>query len=534
MITWLRLETQPPLEFYRESQSAVTADLAFRRLISIGNVRRPLSGGGGENANTTVVLDNGDGSLTEYFSPPPLRQKARLISSVGDIFEGTVSACVIGSDIEVELEAGGPIPLSDRIPLRETTAWGSYKNKSTLPLVYGRVPVRPIPYDNSATLFVCADHVCQGVDGVTVDGVDVIAYEFRNDVDDTGHAVAVVELADPLPVGSDLIVELRGRVHPDTGELLTNPAFVLWDLMANVVGLPVQISDLDQFRTETATLGIELGGIIDNASRSIRSQIDEICASIGAVWSAAMPGIARLYPPAASVVRDPDFAVFDRITAGDVKAVSSQGRIVTVLRVLYDFDGNKPRRAVQFEAPDAKEEYGHIDREIEARWLRSPRQAADLGARILAYQSQPVWEISWSADGGDIPPGVYVEIRHPRSPVQGSVLVMDSDVNLGAGSMIVAEAPAGALSAVVMTTISTAFEPELSSGASVLYQAGIATFTITDDDGRPLVGARVTMDGVQTNTTDNSGRVQFEADRGRHLLYVEASGYQPLEIEVSI
>ncbi|HFE31934.1 MAG TPA: carboxypeptidase regulatory-like domain-containing protein [Gammaproteobacteria bacterium] len=534
MIAWVRLETTPPLEFYREAQSAVTADLSLRRLIGIGTLRRPLSAGSGENANTTVTLDNGDGSLTEYFSPPPLRQQARVMTLAGEAFSGTVSACVIGNQITIELEAGGPLPLSDRMPLRESTVWGSYKNKETLPLVYGRVPVRPVPYDNSSTLFVCADHACQGVDGVTVDGVDVIAYEFRNDVDDTGHAVAVIELADPLPEGADISVDVRGRMHPDTGALLINPAFVLWDLMANVVGLPVQLADLDQFRTETATLGIELSGIINDPHRSIRSQIDEICASIGAVWSAAMPGIARLYPAINSSVDEPVFGSFDQTTAVDMQAQSSQANLITVLRVLYDYEGDKPRRAVQFEAPDAILEFGYIEREMEARWLRSPRQAADLGTRLLAYKSQPVWVISWSFCGNEVPPGVYVDVIHPRSPVQGKVLVMNSEIDYSSSATIDAEAPASAPSKVVMTTISTAFEPELSSGAAVLYQGGIATFTINDDDGRPLVGARVTMDGVTTNTTDNRGVVQFEASRGAHILYVEAAGYQPLEIEVSI
>lgn len=537
MIAWLRLETAPPLEFYRDMQSAVTADISLRRLVGIGNLRRPLSAGSGaENANTTVVLDNGDGSLTEYFSPPPLRTKARVVTSAGDIFQGTVSACVVGDQIDIELEAGGTLPLSDRMPLRDSTVWGSYKDKETLPLVYGRATVRPVPYDNSSTIYVCADHVCQGVDSVVVDGVDIAAYEFRNDVDDTGHAVAIVELADPLPFGADLVVELRGRMHPDTGALLTNPAFVLWDLLANVVGVPIEIADLDQFRAETAMIGIELHGVINDAGRSVRSQVDEICSSIGAAWSAAMPGIARLYPPVGtSGVVDPPFASFCASTAAGLTARSSQADIVTALRVLYDYDGGKPRRAVQFQAPEAIEEYGVIERELEARWLRSSRQAIDLGTRVLGYKSQPVWQISWSANGIAIPPGVYVDMDHPRSPVQGAMLIMDAEVNVSSfTSHVVAEVASGSAKEVVMTTISTAYGPEISAGATVVYQAGVATFTITDDNGRPIVGAQVTMDGVQTHTTDNGGRVQFEAGRGDHVLYVEASGYQPLEIEVSI
>jgi len=535
MIVWLRLDTDPAMEFYSAPGALLTSDLQFRRLANIGALRRPLSvGGSAENANVTVTLDNGDGRLTEYFKIPPLRQPARLITVDGDLFVGTIASCDMGKEISLSLEAGGTQPLSDRLPLRETTVWGSYKNKATIPLVYGRDVVTPVAYDNEGQLFVCADHACQGVDEVSRDGLPTEAWAFYNDIDDTGHPVAVLELADPLADGEPLTVTLRGKMHPTTGALLTNPAFVLWDFLANVCAVPITLADLDQFRVETASKGIEIGGVIDDSSRTIRAQIDDICQSIGAVWSGGMPGIARLYP-----IENPgelDWQTFDPLKAQGLKAESSQSGIVTVLRVLYDYVDGQPRRAVQFEAPEAIETYGRIESEVTARWLRSARLAAELGERKLSYQARPVWNLSWSSDVRDqVPPGVYVSINHPRSPISGQVLVMNSELAVSTSSVqITAEAAAGTAPKIVMTRLSTAFEREFKSGSNVVYSNGVATFTIVGDNGQALVNATATLDGTEARITDHQGQVQFETARGAHVLVVEASGYEVMEIEVEV
>lgn len=535
MIAWLRLETEPPLEFHRQTGAGISADLTFRRLAGIGPMRRPLSvDGQAENANVTVTLDNGDGRLTEYFRLPPLRRIGRLLTAEGELFSGTVADCRLGAQIELTLEAGGTLPLSDRLPLRETTIWGSYKDKRTLPIVYGHTVVDPIPYDNSGQVFVLADHACQGVDRITRDDIAIDAFAFYNDTDDTGHAIAMLELAEPLAQGERLRAEVRGKQHPAHGGLLVNPAEILWDFLANVIGLPVSLSDLDQFRAETASAGIEIGGIIDDPSRTIRGQIDDICRSIGAVWSGGMPGIARLYPAADS--GETAWGAFTVFNCQDMQCETSQSGLVTVLRVLHDYADGQPRRVVQLEAPEAIASYGRIERELDARWLRSPRLAADLGQRLLAYQARPVWRTTWRADiRHQTPPGVYVDLAHARAPVHGRMLVMDAELDPSTVSVtFTSEAAAGPAPRIEMTRLSTAFEPEVTSGANVAYSNGIATFTIIDDNGRPMVAAKVTLDGTETRLTDHQGRVQFSAPRGLHLLYVEANGYTPMEIEVTI
>lgn len=188
------------------------------------------------------------------------------------------------------------IPLSDPVPLRNSTAWGQFVSPVPLPVGYGRITITPIPYDNTGRLFFLLDHAIQAVDGVARDGAADTQYTLENTIDGEGHAVSLLRLARPAAANETLAVSLRGKMHPDTGELLTNPADILWDLLANLCGLPVGYGDLDAFRSRCRSIGIELSGVVASDTVTIRAQIDEIMASCGGVWSGGMPGIARVYP----------------------------------------------------------------------------------------------------------------------------------------------------------------------------------------------------------------------------------------------
>lgn len=204
-----------------------------------------------------------------------------------------INSGIIGGVADV---FGFSYPLADPIPLRNTTVWGSFKNVQTIPHAYGRVRLTPIPYDNTGKLFVMADHGIQGVDEVQVADEAIYAWSFRNTLDSSNSPVAMLELSEKLASDSSLVVRLRGKVHPVSGVLLTNPADVLWDLLANVVGASISYADLDRFRVECSFYGIEVGGLLDDRERSIKKQLDIITESIGAIWSGGMPSLARLYP----------------------------------------------------------------------------------------------------------------------------------------------------------------------------------------------------------------------------------------------
>jgi hypothetical protein len=205
----------------------------------------------------------------------------------------SVSAMFIGGEPDT---FGLAIPLSDPVPLRSSTVWGQFVSPVPLPVGYGRITITPIPYDNTGRVFFLLDHAIQAVDGLTRDDVTDSQFSWENTTDGEGHAISLLRLATPAMTNEIMAVSLRGRMHPDTGELLESPADIIWDLLGNICGLPVNYSDLDAFRSQCRDIGIKLSGLLESATVTIRAQVDEIMASCGGVWSGGMPGIARVYP----------------------------------------------------------------------------------------------------------------------------------------------------------------------------------------------------------------------------------------------
>ena len=112
MITWVQLNTQPICTFYtveKAKEVSLLSGLTFCRLVSIGRIARPCSLlGGSENANLSVILNNSDGLLTEFFRIPPHRVKA-LVSGyhnerMFELFRGTVSKVSLASEIQIDIE----------------------------------------------------------------------------------------------------------------------------------------------------------------------------------------------------------------------------------------------------------------------------------------------------------------------------------------------------------------------------------------------------------------------------------------------
>ena len=538
MSYWLRIDTSPPVAIYRDGAALdyVDCDISYPALISLGTLRRPLSRPNfatAQTANLSVRLDNAGGDLSREFATPPLLVVARVMDDDDEVFSGVITDVDLSAECSISIEAGARQPLADAIPLRSSSVWGSFSAPALLPHAYGRVTLTPLQYSQDRMLWCLADHPIQGVDKVTRDDVEVSAWAYQNTTDSTGHAVALLELAEPLADGERLAVTLRGKMQPTTGALLSRPDEILWDVL-NLCGMGLAITDLDAFRTETE--GAAIAGVVDGSAGSVREQIDRIAGSIGAAWSAAMPGYAIAWPPTVSS-SDP-LATADTLSASDLTPSASHQDLATVIRVLYDYDWStgKHRQALQIEAPAAIAQYGRIEREIDAGWLHTARQADQLARRLLAWYARPMWQITWAGDfGATLPPGGWVAMDHPTAPISGTHRLIQADIDMDRGRIALAiTAPAGDAPMLSAAALSSAFDPLIQSGAAVVYQDGIATFTLQNDTGAPIGGATVTLDGGAQRISDSAGRVQFSTGRGRHLLMIEAEGYNGMQIEVTL
>ena len=191
--------------------------------------------------------------------------------------------------------------LTDLLPIRQNTVWGAWAGAISsgsesaiyLPHRYGICGGELIQYDQNRTQFVWADHAVQSIDTVLVNGVAVQGWQFANVNDTTGHVVAMVTLSQPLDQGSTVIARGKGKLHPVNGNLMTDPAEVLWDVLANIAGRDVSESAFEPFSNSCTARGLVAAGSIETID-TIAAVVLAMVGSFGAVFSA--PDVAIIWP----------------------------------------------------------------------------------------------------------------------------------------------------------------------------------------------------------------------------------------------
>lgn len=408
-------------------------------------------------------------------------------------------------------------PLSDPVPLRDTSSWPGYDELAVIPRVYGRARIKPLRYSEAGTLYVVADHAIAGVDAVTVDG-EAIDYRWRNGADTAGHAVALLELADAPDSSAALAAEVRG--------LSGNPADIIADIYPR--------TDLQDFAIHCRNQGLELGGALAE-KMTVRAAIQFVCEQIGATWSAGLPGFATSFPPDAD---GPIWASFGPLDIANWSAECALDGVVTRVTVPFDWDDadGMARQSVVLEAPAAVREHGAREAELSLPWVRSARQAVATATAWLRWRARPLWTLRFSCgvQYRDIQPGGWIMVDHPRLPLVGAYVVTDIDPGYGRGAVtITAQAPGGLEPAVQTVLKSSAFDP-ITTEYSMEAGGDTVAVTITDETGQLLPGAKVWIDGKGPQTADASAKVRFKATAGRHVLRIEADGRSAVNTEITL
>lgn len=420
------------------------------------------------------------------------------------------------------------IALTAPLPLRLSSVWSGYREAKPIPHRYGDTAGAPLQFNPQRTQFVWADHAVAGIDDLLIDGQPAGGWTWQNTTDETGHAIARIDLTQPADEGAQLLARGRGKLHSATGATMTNPADVVWDVLANIAGRDVTTGMLAEFRRECERAGLTVGGSIE-AADSVQAIVRAICAAVGAVFCG--PATFRLWPggdvPASRA----------SITQGEVECTARLDGLCNDLTIQYAHADGQARASLRLEAPDSVSAYGRRADTLEARWLASARVAAAVGTRLLQHRARPVWALR-VRPARAVAVGDALTLAQPSLPASGRHLVLGITRSLDDGTVDADVAVAmGDLPAVRLVSQSTAFDPTQYAGVSATTQGDQRILTLKEDDGRPIVNAAVTLDGRITHYTDAAGRVSFSADSmppGEHTLVIVTTDGRTLTTTVLI
>lgn len=417
--------------------------------------------------------------------------------------------------------------LSEMLPLRTTRMLGNFAEDKVLPQRFGDLRSARFPLIKlSLTEWFVADHPMP-VSNVYIDDEETDGWqqELRSDAD--GNTWTLVVLEAPAPVSAKISAGGTGRRDPDTGDLITNPA----DIMEFIMTLAGRSETFPQFKAEAAAAGLLMAGSLDKL-QSIQTWLDEICYSAGAIWT---PEYARLWP--ISTVSGP-IVKLDRLSAENVDVVEVLDDTTDILRVSYDQDdaAEKPRHYIELTASPKR--FGGVSTEVVLKWCRSPQNAEGIGRRILQRMAGVRYAVTLDTTQIDVRPGRWVRLEaHPQWPIPGAdptLMLIGVEVTPDTKETHWSAECLASVPTIAVTAHSLALARDVEAKASVTTADGVSIFTITDDNGKPLQGARVSLDGGAPRTTDALGRVAFQTTLGTHTLFVTAAGFEPFELEVTI
>lgn len=421
------------------------------------------------------------------------------------------------------------LTLWEDLPLRTTAVLGDFAGKQILAQRFGDLRNTRFPLQKLDDLtWFAADHPMP-ITRVFVDdeATESFASEIRGD--DIGNTWTVVLLSAPAPPDAKVSASGTGRRNPDTGALIENPA----DIMEFVLRLAGRTETFPLLRAECAAAGIVLAGSLDR-EQSIRAWLDEIAYSAGAIWT---PQAARLYP--ISYVRG-SIVPLDRFSASDIVAQSSLDDTADILHLSYDLNDatGQPQQFVELTA--SPQRFGGIVAEVTLRWMRQAANAETIGRRMLGRMAGVRYDVTHSTDQTSLRPCQWTRIvDHPQWPIPGGdpvAMVKAVDVDLqGKTSSITSEVIASTPT-ISVTAHSVALPSTTSAAVSVSVANGVATFTIYDENGKPIKGAQCSLDGAAAKKTNEAGKVAFSITPAtppkKHTLAVQAPGYTPFLTDI--
>lgn len=424
-------------------------------------------------------------------------------------------------------EPNGPLRLLyEDLPLRTSRMLGDFATDEPLAHVFGDLTAARFPLVRvSATRGHAADHPME-ITGAGSGTTPTDSWEAKIEADITGHVCTFVDFLAPVPPDDQMWAYGRGRRNFVSGVLLTNVA----DIMEYIGAFSGRSDRFQQLREQCAAAGIALAGRMATI-RSIRSEYDVWAQCAGAIWC---PGMGRRYPSIVSgFVRELDVQTADNL---DIEETSDD--TADILRVSYDWCDatNKPQKFIELTA--SPQRFGGLVKELSLPMLRAPQNAVTVCGPILQRLAGRRYTVTLDSSEIGIRPGEWQRIvDHPDWSTKDTnpyVMALTVDVDRDNGVVHVSGEFQATRPAVNVTSHSLALPDSFTGALDVAVRDGVATFTVLDENKRGIVGARVSLDGGAPKTTDSLGQVRFVAVAGVHEVAIEAPGYVPMTLQVTL
>lgn len=421
-----------------------------------------------------------------------------------------------------------PLLLTDKLPLRRASDLPLYRADAAdklLPWVFGRATLAPVPLDAAGAEWLVADHPITSIDRVTVAGKPTAGWQLVQRLDATDHPIAVLRLAQPTTT-DPVAVTLSGRRHPQTGAALATPSAIVRELMR----LCGHDQGADAWSGLDAAYGRTEIGLVLADDTMLREALSSVLEPLGAMWR---PGWAE--PRAVGV----PVVVLNQRNIETITARADTTGLATVARVTYQYDwaASAARGSLELAAPDAVSRWGRLPVDMALPAVRRAKDALEIATARLADQARVTWAIEATVDAahaGALAAGATVLIDHPHAPA-GPALLTAVVLDREAGQYnLKAVMHATAAPRIELLRRQVAADAAVAGVTDVVYRDGVATFVILDDQGQPLAGATVQLDGQATANTNGQGQVQFRTTRGAHTLTVTAQGFEPFEMDVTV
>jgi hypothetical protein len=417
--------------------------------------------------------------------------------------------------------------LSESLPLKKTSALGAYKQDAIIPWVYGDLsasPTKLVWLDGNT--YLAASWFCQEVVGVQIDGQETAGFETLLLQDSPGNSYQAIELSAPAPDGATVTATLKGKVSSRTGALMENPAEIIEDIHLQIGS----VVDLSLFYNECNNDDLRVAGVI-NADITARAAINDICESVGAIWTRKS---AKLYPAPVPLEQSSTFQRYDFRNVKNLKASASIQYAADGLRIEFDYVSASSEFGAYVELLSQPARYLK-QASRSARWLRGSAAAVKVGARILERLGGSLLRISFETDTMLVQPGNWAYIDHPLLPVADYIMVLSVNKSLSKNQVSVdAEMILDKQQSLQVLNTAQRVSPAQSAAVDVVIANNLVTFTVKDTDGLAISGATTFLDTVGPRVTDSQGKVTFDYVQGAHVLGVEADGYVPFKLEVTL